>query len=367
MTLRGKSKPKILFFGAHPRAAGIRDLYGMQNFEPFALTDRNEQLGGAIFEGIKINPLSELDLSQVELVVITEDPVDNHRAARAELSAAGVNPNIILSIEQPGAVHRALNRYMNLTPDQARNIGYRAVRQNLFHRGQYAYCMVLAAETALRMDIKCVTAIEFGVWFGSGLKNLCEIADFLNQTLGVSFKVLGFDTGVGLPGVKDYRDHPELWASGTLVMPNFQELKNSLPDFCELIIGDIADTLGPAMAKVTAEAPVGFVSIDVDQYHSTVSCLKVFDAHPDLLLPVIPVWVDDSYLSVLQTTWAGEALAIREFNDSHPLRKIEQKIIRTDDFPRLWHHCIWFGHIFDHAVRQGTRPARMDRFYHTSY
>jgi hypothetical protein len=75
------------------------------------------------------------------------------------------------------------------------------------------------------------------------------------------------------------------------------------------------------------------VALDVDQYRSSVSALKVFEAEATHLAPVVPVWVDDSYLSVLQTTFAGEGLAIREFNEAHALRKIEQKVVRTDDHP----------------------------------
>jgi len=210
--------------------------------------------------------------------------------------------------------------------------------------------------------------VEFGVWHGAGLKNLCEIADFIQQTLGVKFRIFGFDTGTGLPDVADWRDHPELWSGGSLVMPDHEALAAELPDHCRLIIGDCHDTLVPFLREHgSAEAPIGFVSLDVDQYHSSVSALRIFEAEAMHLAPVVPVWVDDSYLSVLQTTYAGEGLAIREFNTVHALRKIEQKIVRTDDYPRLWHHCIYFAHIFDHPVRQGRMPARFDQFYHTNY
>ncbi len=367
MDVKSKASPRIIFFGAHLRAQGLYELYGIGSIKQFALCDRAEHLNGAVLNGLHIASLAQLDLSKLELVVITEDPDDNFRMAREALEQAGVKKEIVLRIDQPGAVHRALNRYVQLSPDRARDIGYRAIRQNLYHRNQYAYCLILAAETALRMGLTRVTAIEFGVWFGSGLKNICEIADFLSQTLGVAFNVIGFDTGAGLPAVADYRDHPELWAVGALAMPNFEELKATLPSFCSLVIGNVSETLAPALANIKADCPVGFVSIDVDQYHSTVSCLKLFEAPADRLLPVISVWVDDSYLSVLQSTWAGEALAIREFNDNHPLRKIEQKLVRSDDYPRLWHHCIWFAHIFDHDVRTGKRPANFDAFYHTNY
>lgn len=360
--------PRIMFFGAHPRLHIMFDLYGLDAVKNIAICDNSPHVTERDFRGRRISSLDEISLIDLEIAIITEDPIAESFAATEELlKSRGVPAQKILRISQPGSIHRAILKILNIPKEKQREICYRSIRQNLFHRGHYAYCMILAAETAIRMGLKKFTAIEFGVWRGIGLTNLCEIADFIHQTLGIEVNVIGFDTGEGLPGVVDYRDHPELWASGSLVMPNYEELRNSLPDFCKLVIGDIRETLNATMESVDDDCPVGFVSIDVDQYHSTVSCLKIFQISARKLLPVIPVWVDDSYLSVLQTTWAGEALAIREFNDSQPLRKIEQKIVRTDDFPRLWHHCIWFAHIFDHDVRQGRQKANFDAFYHTNY
>lgn len=359
--------PKLVFFGAAPRCEGLIELYGLDGFDRLAVCDRDPTRVGQSLAGRPILDPAAISWTDVELVAITEDPLRKFQDALALVQSYGVPEDRIVRIDQPGRFHRSLTQFVQLDIERQREIGYRAIRQNLFHRGQYAYCMILAAETALRMGLKSVTAIEFGVWYGAGLLNICEIADFIEQTLGVRFRVIGFDTGQGLPEVADYRDHPELWASGELAMPNYDELRATLPANGELIIGDIAETLDGVAQTLTRDAPVGFVSIDVDQYHSAASSLRIFDAAPDKLLPVIPVWVDDSYLSVLQSVWAGEALAIRDFNDRHDLRKIEQKIIRTDDFPRLWHHCIWFAHIFDHDVRQGRQPANFDRFYHTNF
>jgi hypothetical protein len=383
--------PKILFLGAHPRVIDLILLYRLQENPDFALSDRRTEVGGSQLHFQHVFPFDQLGLDKLEAVVITEDPVfpscklgseagavpvtkdktfsfNEYMQASKFLKEMGVPPEKIITTGQPGKVHRALSKFVDLSPEENRQIGYQAIRRNIFYRGNYAYCMVLAAETALRMSLTKVSVIEFGVWFGAGLKNLCEIADFLQQTLGIEFLIYGFDTGAGLPEVADWRDHPELWPSGSLAMPNFEELKSQLPDNCRLIIGDVKDTLPTFLEQhASAEAPIGFVSLDVDQYHSSVSALKVFDADPTHLTPAVPIWVDDSHVGVLQTTYAGEGLAIREFNDQHPLRKIEQKIVRTDDYPRIWHHCIYFAHIFDHPVRQGKATARFDQFYHTNY
>jgi hypothetical protein len=361
-------RPRIVLLGTEPRAIGLIEIYGLAGRDDVALSDRRPGRDAGEAHGHRVWSFDALALDGLEAVIVTEDPIADYADALRFLEQKGVPPERIATAAQPGRAHRTLSRIVALPPECNREIGYLAVRRNLWHRGHYAYCMVLAAETALRMSLSRVTAIEFGVWYGAGLKNLCEIADFLHQTLGVEFRVWGFDTGVGLPEVADWRDHPELWAGGTLAMPDFAALASELPANCRLVIGDCKDTLGPLLREHgSAEAPIGFVSLDVDQYHSSVSALKVFEAEATHLAPVVPVWVDDSYLSVLQTTFAGEGLAIREFNEAHAMRKIEQKIVRTDDYPRLWHHCIWFAHVFDHPVRQGRAPARFDQFYHTDY
>jgi hypothetical protein len=360
--------PRIVFLGLELRLVGLIDLYQLHGNPDFALTDRRSELGGSHYHGHQTFPFDQLNLDRLETVIVTEEPFKEHTDALSFLESKGIPREKIATICQPGKAHRALSKILDHPPEYNRQIGYLAIRRNFFHRGHYAYGMVLAAEMALRMSLTKISAIEFGVWYGAGLKNLCEIADFLQQTLGIQFLIYGFDTGEGLPEVADWRDHPELWPSGSLVMPNFEELRSQLPENCQLIIGDVKDTLPVFLEKYgSAEAPIGFVSLDVDQYHSSVSALKVFDADPTYLAPAVPIWVDDSYLNVLQTTYAGEGLAIREFNDQHQLRKIEQKIVRTDDFPRLWHHCIYFAHIFDHPIRQGRATARFDQFYHTDY
>lgn len=360
--------PRIVFLGAEPRTIGLMDVYRLGNHPDIALVDRRPEFLDSHFHGQRILGFDSLSLDRLEAAIITEDPIGEYAEAIEFLTGRGLSPKQVITCAEPGRAHRALCSLAAHSADYNRQIGYSAIRRNLYHRGYYAYCMILAAETALRMSLTKVSAVEFGVWYGSGLQNMCEIADFIHQTLGVEFSIYGFDTGEGLPTVADWRDHPELWASGMFVMPDFAALAARLPSNCRLIIGDCKDTLAPFLrAHGSAEAPIGFVSLDVDQYHSSVSALKIFDAEATHLAPVMPVWVDDSYLSVLQTTYAGEGLAIREFNDQHDFRKIEQKIVRTDDFPRLWHHCIFFAHIFDHPVRQGKALARFHHFYHTDY
>lgn len=224
------------------------------------------------------------------------------------------------------------------------------VRNDMMPREYYAYGLTLATAVALRMNVQKLTAIEFGVFHGTGLLAMAEICRLIEEHVGVRFKVIGFDTGHGLPLVADWRDHAELWSEGDMVMPDVDALRSSLPDNCELVIGDIKDTLPESYSKIFDDSVLAFVSIDVDTYGSTRDALNIFRQTATGYLPVVPVWVDDSYINIFQTNFAGEALAIDEFN-RQSLRKIDKKIVRTNQMQKPWHHCFYFAHIFDHPLR----------------
>jgi len=65
-----------------------------------------------------------------------------------------------------------------------------------------------------------------------------------------------------------------------------EQLILSLPSNANIIFGDIEETIGPFIEKIRGNVPVGFASIDVDFYSSTVSALKLFDGSPECYLPV---------------------------------------------------------------------------------
>ncbi|MEJ2080380.1 MAG: hypothetical protein P8020_21435, partial [Acidobacteriota bacterium] len=128
------------------------------------------------------------------------------------------------------------------------------------------------------------------------------------------------------------------------------------PDSTELIIGDIGATLPPFIQRLTADSPVGFVALDVDTYSSSVDALKIFSrSGPEVLLPATCMYVDDSYINIMQSEFCGEGLAISEFNEASKKRKIAQKIVRTHRVSLPWHHAIYFTHVFDHPVRDSYR------------
>lgn len=245
--------------------------------------------------------------------------------------------------------------YTNLNKKYTRKItGFDYIKfltyYDLFPRPYYAYGLTLSAEIARRMSVNNLLACEFGVYTGTGLFAMSSIAKLISHESDINFKIFGFDTGEGLPEVGDWRDHPEIWYTGDMKMPNFENLKKTLYDNCELILGDVKNTISENYEKMFSDRILSFISIDVDTYQSTRSCLKIFTYDAKNYLPVIPTWVDDSYVNVFQSSYSGEALAIHEFNYSN-LRKIDKKIIRTNRSQQVWHHCFYFTHIFDHPLR----------------
>jgi hypothetical protein len=89
------------------------------------------------------------------------------------------------------------------------------VELGLLPRPNYAYGMLRAADLAHHLGLKQVTVCEFGVATGNGLLAMVDIAKRLEPETGVSFRIVGFDTGAGLPEVGGYEDHPELGRPAT--------------------------------------------------------------------------------------------------------------------------------------------------------
>ena len=133
----------------------------------------------------------------------------------------------------------------------------RKVDFDLVVRQQYACPLLYAADSAKRCAIPRVTVLEFGVANGAGLMNMCRLAERTRQAVGIDFRVVGFDTGVGMPPAIDYRDLPDTYQLGDFPMMDAQRLRKSLPSIAELFIGDVKDTVPQFLATVSADAPIG--------------------------------------------------------------------------------------------------------------
>jgi hypothetical protein len=229
------------------------------------------------------------------------------------------------------------------------------VRNRAIDLGRDTYALPLAHGVwqAIHCGYDRLAAVELGVYSGRGLRELCRAAQFFRNEFGFDLQVYGFDSGAGLPEpIHDYRDHPELlYHSGEFAMPDHDALRASLPEWCELILGDVGDTI-PAFLQGLEDRRLVFAAFDLDLYSSTVRALPLLAGAPELYLPALPLYFDDTNSGISHCDWAGERLAALEFNEVHALRKISSPLesrYRIRNFYVL--------QVLDHPIRQGNvRP-----------
>ncbi|MEM7191770.1 MAG: hypothetical protein AAF405_02685 [Pseudomonadota bacterium] len=239
---------------------------------------------------------------------------------------------------------------------------------DLIVRQQYAFPILYAADLAKKYGYETVSLVEFGVAGGAGLMNMCHIAEQTTKSTGIKFRIFGFDTGTGMPPAIDYRDLPESFQAGDFPMDQ-DKLREALPDFAELVIGDIADTVPTFCSTLTEEAPIGFVAVDVDYYSSAKKTLEILKGAPEHYLPIVPVYLDDIGVDG-SNPWTGELLAVNEFNQENALRKIapftllrSQRIFKNTP----WIDRMYAGHIHDHALRSPQNKREPQRSLPNEY
>jgi hypothetical protein len=227
----------------------------------------------------------------------------------------------------------------------------------LIQRSNYLYGMLRAADVAKFFGLKQVTAIEFGVASGSGLLNMIELATMLERETGIGFRIVGFDTGTGLPSVQGYEDHPEIWNPGDFATQDRDTLLAKTAGRAEIIWGDIAKTVDHFTDSIDASAPIGFVSVDVDIYSATRSALRCLSGPVRNYTPAVSMYFDDVSF-FFANEWAGELAAIREFNTENELRKIDSDRSLPGRRPikaEAWYSHMYVCHVLDHPCRQNPR------------
>ena len=187
---------------------------------------------------------------------------------------------------------------------------------------QYLVGVLAAADQASREGVEAISVIEFGVASGAGLRLLEKHAEAVERATGVRIAVYGFDTGSGLPApIGDYRDHPDAWQPGEFQM-DYSSLAAKLTNRTRLVLGNVRTTVPQFVAE--GEAPrIGFISFDLDFYSSTREALKVLSLPGKRTLSRVFLYFDDinNYWS---HSYAGERLAIREFNEANEAIKIDR-------------------------------------------
>lgn len=231
-----------------------------------------------------------------------------------------------------------------------------------------AYGVLKAADLAKQHGLSSVTLVEFGVAAGGGLMNMAKIAEGVTSETGVRFEIHGFDTGKGMPAAVDFRDHPELYQQGDFVM-DVEALRAILPPNVTLHLGELPETIPPFLDALDRSAPIGFVSVDVDYYSSTVLALEALKGGADLYLPWALVYADDINLEP-HNSKAGELLAFAEFNAAMPMRQIEVHPFfeKWRIFQRaIWVRQMFFLHVLDHPRRAQPAPTGTKRYLENPY
>jgi hypothetical protein len=223
----------------------------------------------------------------------------------------------------------------------------------------YAWGTLQAAGEARTLGLPRISVAEFGVASGRGLLGLEWIAGRVQEMIGVKIDAFGFDTGTGLTEPVDHRDVPNMLWPGRFPM-DIARLRSRLTT-AMLVLGPIAETLSGFCAA--RPAPVGFVSVDVDLYTSTVDVLRLLNADSALLLPRVYMYFDD----IMGHTFSdcnGELLAMKEFNEAHPQRPVckihgLRFFVHASMREDKWVESLYIAHLFDHPLysQRSSNPS----------
>jgi hypothetical protein len=234
------------------------------------------------------------------------------------------------------------------------------LRWQTVERRQYGYPLLQAARLARELGRPGITAIEFGVAGGNGLVALERHAERVAAETGVEVNIYGFDAGIGLPAPLDYRDAPYLFQAGYYAMDT-DALRGRLKS-AKLILGPVEETVPPFLAA-EEPPPIGFVAFDLDYYSSTLAALRIFDADGRHFLPRVACYFDDVLgdIYAAHSEFAGELLAIKEFNAAHTHIKIThvRGVRFAAGLPEPWHDQIFVAHLFEH--RDYGHPVNQTR------
>lgn len=257
--------------------------------------------------------------------------------------------------------HWLLDEEVNLVSDAevpfdntARWIGqsFRKLIQDPVARRRPAYVWGVLSGCALGkvLGYESVSVIEFGVAGGVGLVSMERIAEAAASMVGIGIEVDGFDSGTGIPKTMDYRDCPNIWLDGQFPMHEAALRK----ELChaKLHLGRV-DTTVPEFIRGTF-APVAFVSFDLDLYSSTRDALKLFGGEYDWVLPRVVCYFDDIW-GLTYSDFNGARLAIREFNDRWPMRKLSpiyglKYLVPPEARDSPWPDLIYMAHFFEHRL-----------------
>jgi hypothetical protein len=222
---------------------------------------------------------------------------------------------------------------------------------DIWPRPHYAFGVFSAAQLAKSLGLPGISVAEFGVAGGRGLLALEKIAAEISSDVGIRIDVFGFDAGSGMPEAIDYRDLPHVWAKGYYKM-DVEPLQARLTS-AQLVIGDVGETIPETLGR-EGILPIGFIAFDLDYYSSTVKAFRVFDGPAETRLPRVFCYFDDIIWPerACHNEFTGELLAIREFNEAKPSRKLAPLHLLRNmrHVPAGWNDQIYVMHDFAHPL-----------------
>lgn len=186
----------------------------------------------------------------------------------------------------------------------------------------------IAAE-AQSIGIKAFSVIEFGVAGGNGLMAMEFYAREISRLFNIEIEVYGFDNAAGLPVIKENnieKELPYIFYGGAYNFMDIEKTKKRLRS-AKLILGDIEETL-KNFVEIYNPAPIGFISVDVDQYAGTAAILSFLESDDKNFLPRINMYFDDIEPAA---ELRGEHRAILEFNQKNQNMKILPEDSRTKE------------------------------------
>lgn len=236
------------------------------------------------------------------------------------------------------------------------------VAYSCFPRPHLAFGLLVAADIARYFGFRAITAIEFGIGEGDGLREILHLSKQVTKATDIFIHVMGFDGFEGLPAPSGWRDHPEFWSHGDFYVEDKATIESSFRDRATIVVGPIAQTLSEF--EPPERAPIGFISFDVDTFSSTRDSLKVFDMSTDHLMPIVTSYFDDimgsgtRLSSVMRNSRCGQLAAVAEFNANHERRVIDPLYVARHRivFAREpWIERVYGCHVLDHPARHRTR------------
>ncbi len=241
------------------------------------------------------------------------------------------------------------------------------LRSGAVRRPHYAWCLHYAAGQAKGLGYRAMTVIELGVAGGNGLLCLCDHAAEIRKQLGIEIRIVGFDSGGGLPTTSDVRDLHYLWPAGSFEM-NRVALEKRLAGRAELVLGNVSETV--PRWQPPANAPLGCVMFDLDLYTSTRDALPLLTKTN--ALPRIWCYFDDisGYPDMELTDFIGEGAALWEFNN-HPDRSlfrdnVSPANIFAANWPEMWHRKMYIYHRLSHPQYDICLSAEKHHLHLTS-